>query len=87
MYNRSNGPVVGATATEAFNFNENESFTCIFQVFCLRFKSFAENLKTSQKTYFPEHLSMAPSVCVETVLSKLLRLLFKDVLLRNHNRK
>ena len=30
---------------------------------------------------------MAASICVETVLSKLLRLLFKDVLLRNQNRK
>ena len=30
---------------------------------------------------------MTASVCVETVLSKLLRLLFKDALLRNHNRK
>ena len=30
---------------------------------------------------------MAASVCVETVLSKLLRLLFKDVLLRNSNKK
>ena len=62
-------------------------FICIFQGFCLRFKSFTVIFKTSQKTYFPEHLSMAASVCVETVLSKLLRLLFKDVLLRNHNRK
>ena len=30
---------------------------------------------------------MAASVCVETVLLKLLRLLFTDVLLRNRNRK
>ena len=62
-------------------------FICIFQEFCLDFKSFAVVFKTFRNAYFPEHLSMAASVCVETVLSKLLRLLFKDVLLRNHNRK
>ena len=33
------------------------------------------------------YLSMAASVYVETVLSKLPRQLFKDVLLGNHNRK
>ena len=60
---------------------------CIFQGFCLDFKSFAVAFKTFQNIYFPEHLSMATSVCVITVLSKLLRLLLKDVLLRNHNRK
>ena len=43
--------------------------------------------KTSQNTYLPEHLSMAASVCVETTLSKLLRVFFKDVLVRNQNRK
>ena len=57
-------------------------FTCIFQGFCLDFQSFAVIFKT-----FPEHLSMTTSVCVETVLSKLLRLLFKDVFLGNHNSK
>ena len=57
------------------------TFACIFQGFCLDFKSFAV-FKTFQNTYFPEHLSMAASACVETILSKLLRLLFKDVLLR-----
>ena len=30
---------------------------------------------------------MAVPVCVETVRLKLMRLLFKDMLLRNHNRK
>ena len=60
-------------------------FTCIFQGFCL--ESFVVVFKTFQNTYFPEHLSIVASVCVETVLSKLLRLLFKDVLLENHNRK
>ena len=43
--------------------------------------------KTLQNTYLPEHLSMAASACVETTLSKLLRLFFKDVLVRNQNRK
>ena len=62
-------------------------FTCIFQGFCLNFKWFAVVSKTFQNTYFPEQLSMAASVCVETVRLKLLRLLFKDMLLRNHNRK
>ena len=57
--------------------------TCIFQGFCLDFKSFAVVFKTFQNTYFPEHLSMAVSLCMETVLSKLLRLWFKDELLRN----
>ena len=62
-------------------------FSCIFQEFCLDFKRFPVVFKTFQDTFFPEHLSMAASVCVETVLLKLLRLLFKDVLLRNRNRK
>ena len=62
-------------------------FTFIFQEFCLDFKSLTVILKAFQSTYFREHLSMAASVCVETLLSKLLRLLFKDVLLRTHNRK
>ena len=43
--------------------------------------------KTLQYTYLPEHLSMAASACVETTLSKLLRVFFKDVLVRNQNRK
>ena len=43
--------------------------------------------KTLQNTYLPEHLSMAASACVETTLSKLLRVFFKDVLVRNQNRK
>ena len=63
------------------------SFTFIFHGFCIDLKSFAVAFKTFQNTYFWEHLSMAVSVCVETVLSKLVRLLFKDVLLRNDNRK
>ena len=62
-------------------------FTYIFQGFCIDFKSFAVVFKTFQDTYFPEHLSMAASVYVETVLSKLLRPLFQDILLRNHDRK
>ena len=59
-------------------------FACIFQRFCQDFRSFAVVFKTFQNIYFPEHLPMAASVCVETVFSKLPRLLFKDVLLGNH---
>ena len=59
----------------------------LFQGFCSDFESFAAVFKTFHSTYFPQHYSMTASVCVETVLSKLLRLLFKDALLRNHNRK
>ena len=58
-------------------------FTCIFQTFCLDFKSFAAIFKTFQNTYFPEHLSMAASVSVETGLSKLLRLLLKNEKIKN----
>ena len=43
--------------------------------------------RTLQNTYLPEHLPMAASACVETTLSKLLRVFFKDVLVRNQNRK
>ena len=56
-------------------------FTCIFQGSCLDFKSFAIVFETFQNTHFTEHLSMAASACVETALSKLLRLLFKVMLL------
>ena len=49
-------------------------FICIFQGFCLDFKSFAVVFKTLQNTYCLEHLPMAASLCVETVLLKLLRL-------------
>ena len=62
-------------------------FTWIFQGFCLDFKSFAVVFKIFHNTYFPEHFSIAVSVCVKAILSKLLRLLFKDVLLINHNRR
>lgn len=61
--------------------------TCIFQGFSLDFKSFDVVFKTFQSTCFPEHLSVAASACVETVLSKLPRLSFKNVFLKNHNRK
>ena len=56
----------------------------IFSSFFLDFKSFTVFSRTP---IFSEHLSIAASVCKETVLSKLLRLLFKDVLFRNHDRK
>ena len=62
-------------------------FTWIFQGFCLDFKSFAVVFKIFQNTYFPEQLSMTVSVCVEAIFSTLLRLLFKDVLLINHDRR
>ena len=42
-----------------------------FQGFCLDFQSFAVAFKPFQNTYFPEHLSVAASVCVEIVLLKL----------------
>ena len=42
-----------------------------FQGFCLDFQSFAVAYKPFQNTYFPEHLSMAASVCVEIGLLKL----------------
>ena len=46
-------------------------FTCTFQGFCPDFKSFVVVFKTFQSTYFPEHLFMAASVCVETVLLRI----------------
>ena len=58
-----------------------------FSRILLDFRSFAVVFKTFQNTYFPEHSSIAASVCVGIVLLKLWRLLFKDVLLRNHSRK
>ena len=74
-------------------FLKSRQKTCKFttlHVFCKDFAQILNHLllflKQSFKIFFPEHLSRT-SVCVETVLSKLLRLLFKDALLRNHNRK
>ena len=46
-----------------------------------------QNTLKKQKCILKNNLSMAASVWIETVISKLLRLLFKNVLLGNYNRK
>ena len=96
----SNEECVSETATENHQgqfwkkmFLKSRQKTCKFttlHVFCKDFAQILNHLlsflKQSFKIFFPEHLPRT-SVCVETVLSKLLRLLFKDTLLRNNNRK
>ena len=52
-------------------------------------KILCNNTKNTTKVIqgLSKSLSIAASVCVETIISELLILLFKDVPLRNHNRK